>query len=291
MRPSLAHRCAAARVRFIRFSALVITCAVLGIGVYGPGLADWAAARAVFSGAAAYVHADNAAPPSGLLPAAERRRATPSTRIALTAAQQALTHAGLDAKTVPAVFGSSSGNPDIIHDICAMMAAGDYQISPTKFHNSVHNAASGYYSIAVASHSAVTSLCAFDGTATAALLETAVQAIAAHSPVLMVCYDLPYPFPLSEARPTVDAWSLALVLAPPEFGSAVARLTLTDGAASDTKRSSDTVLAEPQLELIRRGNPTARMLPLFAALAQPGSSEIVLRQGNGRVLFVASSAC
>ena len=98
-----------------------------------------------------------------------------------------------------------------------MLAAGDYQISPTKFHNSVHNAASGYYSIAVASHSAVTSLCAFDGTATAALLETAVQAIAAHSPVLMVCYDLPYPFPLSEARPTVDAWSLALVLAPPEF--------------------------------------------------------------------------
>ena len=291
MRPSLAHRCAAGRVRFIRFSALVITCAVLGIGVYGPGLADWEAARAVFSGAAAYVHADNAAPPSGLLPAAERRRATPSTRIALTAAQQALTHAGLDAKTVPAVFGSSSGNPDIIHDICEMLAAGDYQISPTKFHNSVHNAASGYYSIAVASHSAVTSLCAFDGTATAALLETAVQAIAAHSPVLMVCYDLPYPFPLSDARPTVDAWSLALVLAPPEFGSAGARLTLTDGAASDTKNASDTVLAEPQLESIRRGNPTARMLPLLAALAQPGSSEIVLRQGNGRVLLVASSAC
>ena len=116
-----------------------------------------------------------------VLPSRERRRATPSTRIALTTAQQALTHAGLDAKAVPAVFGSSSGNPDIIHDICAMLAAGDYLISPTKLHNSVHNAASGYYSIAVASHRAVTSLCAFDGTATAALLETAVQAIAADS--------------------------------------------------------------------------------------------------------------
>ena len=248
-------------------------------------------ACAVLTGAAAYVRADNAAPPSGLLPPAERRRATPSTRFALTAAQQALTHAALDATAVPAVFGSSSGNPDIIHDICAMLAAGDYQISPTKFHNSVHNAASGYYSIAVASHRAVTSLCALDGTATAALLETAVQAIAADSPVLMVCYDLPYPFPLSEARPTIDAWSLALVLAPPKFERAVAQITLMDGAGSAAEHAADTVLVDPLLESIRLGNPTARMLPLFAALARPIASEVILRQGNGRTLRVAAAAC
>ena len=260
----------------------------MGIGVYGPGLADWTAAREALSGAAAYVRADNAAPASGLLPAAERRRATPSTRIALTAAQQALTHAGLDATDVPAVFGSSSGNPDIIHDICAMLAAGDYQISPTKFHNSVHNAASGYYSIAVASHRAVTSLCAFDGTAPASLLEAAVQAIAAQTPVLMVCYDLPYPFPLSEARPTIDAWALALVIAPREFEPAVARLTLTD--RSDLE-AIDTALTDVALESVRLGNPTARMLPLFAALAQPTGCEVVLRQGNGRPLHVAVAPC
>ena len=269
----------------------MIACAVLGIGVYGPGLVDWTAAREVFSGGAAYVRTDTIAPPSSLLPPAERRRATPSTRIALTTAQQALTQAGLDAREVPAVFGSSSGNPDIIHDICAMLAAGDYQISPTKFHNSVHNAASGYYSIAVASHSPVTSLCALDGTATAALLEAAVQANAAGSPVLMVCYDLPYPFPLSEARPTVDAWSLALVLAPTEFEHAVARVTLTDCAELGPADAPDTVLADPKLESIRRGNPTARMLPLFAALAQPEACNVVLRQGNGRPLCVATSRC
>ena len=260
----------------------------MGVGVFGPGLVDWRAARQVLSGTAAYVRADNSAPASGLLPAAERRRATPSTRIALTAAQQALTHAGLDASAVPAVFGSSSGNPDIIHDICAMLAAGDYQISPTKFHNSVHNAASGYYSIAVASHRAVTSLCAFDGTAPAVLLEAAVQAIAEQTPVLMVCYDLPYPFPLSEARPTIDAWALALVLAPTAFEPAVARLTLLDGAE---QAAPDTALTDIALESIRLGNPTARMLPLFAALAQPNVSEIVLRQGNGRPLRVTVAPC
>ncbi len=285
----------------------MIDCAVLGIGVFGPGLADWPAARAVLSGSAAYARTDNSALPSGLLPLAERRRATPSTRIALTAAQQALTHANLDAKTVPAVFGSSSGNPDIIHDICAMLATGDYQISPTKFHNSVHNAASGYYSIAVASHSAVTSLCAFDGTAPAALLEAAVQATADQTPVLMVCYDVPYPFPLSEARPTVDAWALSLVLAPPGFASAAAQLTLTDAAddVADTALAdaaddvADTALADAALESARIGNPTARLLPLFEALAQPKSSahwsahwsEVVLRQGNGRAMRVRTSPC
>jgi len=265
----------------------VIACAVLGIGVYGPGLADWTAARDVFSGVAAYVRTDNIAPPSGLLPAAERRRATPSTRIALTTAQQALTQAGVDAKKVPAVFGSSSGNPDIIHDICAMLASGDYQISPTKFHNSVHNAASGYYSIAVASHSAVTSLCALDGTATAALLEAAVQANAAGSPVLMVCYDLPYPFPLSEVRPSIDGWAVALVLAPPDHPSASARLTLSD--APD--KTADTTLNDPALEAARLGNPTARFLSLLSALAQPVSGDVVLRQGNGRGFRVQTLPC
>ncbi len=265
----------------------MIHCAVLGIGVHGPGLADWATARGVLSGSAAYVRSDNVAPPSSLLPAAERRRATPSTRIALTAAHQALTHAQVDATRVPAVFGSSSGNPDIIHDICAMLAAGDYQISPTKFHNSVHNAASGYYSIAVASHCAVTSLCAFDGTAAAALLEAAVQATADRTPVLMVCYDLPYPFPLCEARPTLDAWALALVLAPPDGASTGPQLILTD-ASND---AADTSLADTALEAARLGNPTARLLPLFAALAQSGSSEVVLRQGNGRALRVHAAPC
>ncbi len=266
----------------------MIACAVLGIGVFGPGLSDWPVARAVLSGAAAYVRTDNAAPASSLLPSAERRRATPATRIALTAAQQALIHAGLDPVQVPAVFASSSGNPDIIHDICAMLAADDYQISPTKFHNSVHNAASGYYSIAVGSHRAVTSLCALDGTATAALLETAVQAIEADTPVLMVSYDLPYPFPLSEARPTVDAWALALVVAPATFKPAIAQLRLSDGGTHD---AVDTALSNPLLESIREGNPTARMLPLFAALAQSGLSEVVLRQGNGRALRVSTAAC
>ncbi|MGH6610207.1 MAG: beta-ketoacyl synthase chain length factor [Burkholderiaceae bacterium] len=264
----------------------MIGCGVLGIGVFGPGLADWPAARAVFEGSVPYERGETPVPSSDLLPPAERRRATPSTRIALTVAQQALTHAQLDATSMPAVFASSSGNPDIIHDICAMLATGDYQISPTKFHNSVHNAASGYYSIAVKSHCAVTSLCAFDDTGTAALLEAAMQASANDAPVLMVCYDLPYPFPLSEARPTVDAWALALVLAPSGSDAAVAQLTLRDTGED----CADTELIDAALNTARAGNPTARLLPLLSAIARP-PSQVVLRQGSGRALIVDIAPC
>lgn len=257
-------------------------CSVLGIGIFGPGFESWPAAQAVFSGNSKYQRTDSAPPAPNLLPAAERRRATAPTRIALTAAHEALTQSGVDAQRVPAVFSSSSGNPGIIHDLCEMLAAGDYQISPTQFHNSVHNAASGYYSIAVASHRPVTTLCAFDGSGAAALLEAAVQATTSEGPVLMVCYDLPYPSPLWESRPTADNWAIALVMAPPSFARSLAQIELADMGAAPT----DTTLSDPALEAARANNPAARLLPLVSALAQSHIVDIVLRQGNGRALGV-----
>lgn len=262
-------------------------CSVSGIGLLGPGFESWPAAQAVFSGAAQYQRTDSAPPPTNLLPAAERRRATPPTRIALTAAHEALMHSGVDAENVPAVFSSSSGNPEIIHDLCTMLAAGDYQISPTRFHNSVHNAASGYYSIAVESHRAVTTLCAFDGSGPAALLEAVVQATTTEAPVLMVCFDLPYPSPLWEARQTFDNWAVALVVAPPAFAGARAQIELADVGPA----ASDSTLSDPALEAARTGNPAARLLPLLSALAHSDASEIMLRQGNGRALRVGVSPC
>ena len=260
----------------------MIECAVLGVGVHGPGIGNWPAARAIFVGEATYARTDDAVAAPGLLPPAERRRATPSTRIALAAAQQALQQAEVDAKDVPAVFGSDSGNPEIIHEICAMLAGGDHEISPTKFHNSVHNAASGYYSIAVASHCAVSSICALDGTAAATLLEAAVQAGSEDTAVLTVCYDLPYPYPLSLARPTEDAWAIALVLAPVNHPRAIAQLQLADVEP----QAAETTLPDPVLEAARRGNPAARLLPLLHALVQPRGTRLVLRQGSGRALEV-----
>lgn len=248
-------------------------CAVLGVGVFGPGLPDWSTARGVLRGEAGYAHAANAVPPATLLPPAERRRATSSTRLALTAAQEALAGSGVDPRAVPAVFASSSGSAEMLHDICAMLAAGDDQISPTKFHNSVHNAASGYYSIAVGSRRGATSICAYDDSAAAGLLEAMVQAVDGNEPVLLVSFDLPYPFPLSLARPIEDAWAIGLVLSPGAAGPQIA--VRLDGAAPES------TLDIASLESARRHNPAARLLPLLAALARGGAQQVVLAQKNG----------
>ncbi len=114
---------------------------VNGIGLFGPGLPDWPQGREVLAGRAPYQPVVAPPPPAELLPATERRRATPSTRVALAVAQQALRAAAaagatIDPHALPTVFATSSGNPDILHDLCEMLAAGDTQISPTKFHNS-----------------------------------------------------------------------------------------------------------------------------------------------------------
>ena len=74
-------------------------------------------------------------------------------------------------------------------------------VSPTRFTNSVHNAAAGCWHIAVASRASSTSLCAFDGSFGAGLIEAATSVHLSGQPVLLVASDSPYPEPLNSVRP------------------------------------------------------------------------------------------
>jgi len=244
---------------------------ILGVGLWGPGLAQWSDAQSMLLAPSSWTP-NNAmsTPPATLLPSAERRRATLATRLALSAAQQALTQAKADAHQVAAVFASSSGSADVIHDICSMLAENDDQISPTKFHNSVHNAASGYYSIAVGSHRPTTSVCAYDDSAPIGLLEAAVQASTSRKPVLFVSFDTPYPFPLSAVRPIADGWACALLLATEPGTSPIAQCHLS---THPQKMSPETHMQDLHLENARVSNPTARLLPLLTAIARRDSSQ------------------
>jgi hypothetical protein len=78
----------------------------------------------------------------------------------------------------------------------------------------VHNAPSGYYSIAMKAKLGATSLVRGPWTFAAGLLGAAVQALCDDVPVLFVCYDSPLPAPLSEVMPVVEATAIALVIAP-----------------------------------------------------------------------------
>ena len=244
-----------------------LSAVVRGVAVWGPGLEGWAASRAVLAGAEPYAPRDSVAPAPAILPPTERRRAGPVVRLALAVAQEAAASSGLPPGDLRSVFGSSNGDGMVVGGILDAMArgpAGERVVSPTQFHNSVHNAAAGYWSIANGSRQPATCLGAHDCTWAASLLKAMVEVAAERQPVLLCCYDHPLPPPLDVLRPTVAAFGAGLVLAPDGAGP-VLRLHLGDGPA-------DRIPLGDGLDALMGGNAAARALPLLAALARGGAS-------------------
>ena len=236
---------------------------VESVGVVGPGLADWKSASAALRSPAAYTAAETSLPRLDVLPAAERRRTGMPVKLALAAGLDALTGSFRRADSLPTVFTSSGGDGQVLHEICETLATPERQVSPTRFHNSVHNAPAGYWSIATQSRKPSTSLCAYDWSFAAGLLEAAAQVVVDHDAVLLLSFDLPYPQPMHTQRPIHGILGIALVLARDQGVQAIARLDmqLTDQPARPTP------CADAQLERLRANNPTGRALPLLATLA------------------------
>lgn len=231
------------------------------VGLCGPGLAGWEASLSVLRGTAPYVVAATLIAASDRLPAAERRRVGTPVKLALAVAEDALRSGAHDASDLLSVFSSSGGDGDNCHLICEALAGSERLLSPTRFTNSVHNAPSGYWGIALKARRASTSLCAFDGSFSAGLLEAATQAVSAQAPVLLIAYDTPYPEPLRAARPIAHSLGVALLLGPKPTPMSLVALQISLG-----RRIPDT-LADTQLEALRCNVPAARSLPLLQALA------------------------
>src|SRR4029079_2061631 len=121
---------------------------------------------------------------------------------------------GLGADTLSVVFVSSDGDGDIVHRLCSALATPAAAVSPTDFHNSVHNAATGYWSIGAHSPAASTALCAYDASFAAGLLEAPCQIAIESGRFLLMPVALPYPPPLAPHRPVNHGFAAALVLEP-----------------------------------------------------------------------------
>lgn len=257
---------------------------VEGIGLVGPGLAGWSRAREMLAGFARYTSTPSVIPTAEALPAVERRRAGKSVRISLAAGLEAAAAAGRSARDMGVVFASSTGDGENVHAICEMLASSDRLISPTRFHNSVHNAPSGYWGIATGSQRSADSLAAYDASFGAGVVE-AMSRIAAHpeEPVLLIAYDAPYPEPLNATRPIPDAFAVALALASPQQAGRGATITLESGGTE-----SD-VLDDPGLEALRRAIPAARSLPLLRLLARENKGQATLDYFEGLALTLRCS--
>lgn len=258
------------------------------IGLLGPGLDDWEQARPVLAGLAAWHSAATRVPQPLSLPPAERRRCGLATKAALAVAQQALKSAPPPGDRLASVFTSSGGDGVNCHEICAALASADRGISPTRFHNSVLNAPSGYWSISTGAMAASTVLCAHDGSFAAGLLEALTQVEADARPVLLLAYDTRYPEPLFSLRPIPDTFGVGLLLTPAPRVAGLARITL-DPATCLTDRPADTCPA-PEMEQLRAGIPAARCLPLMRALARSETRDVTLDYLEGLQLRVGVEA-
>jgi len=243
---------------------------IAGVGLIAPGLPDWRAARAVLRGEQPYAPAASILPAPALLPPAERRRASRIVKLSLAAGLEAIAQAGADAATLATVFTASGADGHNCHALCEQLASDDRQVSPTRFHNSVHNAAAGYWGIATGSMAPCQVICAFDASFGAGLLDALAQVVLARQPVLLIAYDGEYPEPMHAKRDTPDCGAVALLLTAERNERTLASVRVEPTADAAVP------MADVGLETLRTSIPALRGLPLLGQLANGTSGQVCL---------------
>ncbi len=251
-----------------------LTASIEGIGFWASGLPSWQAACA-FAASGALPDDAPRKPAPQLLAANERRRAPESVAVALEVALAACAQAGRDPSRLASVFASTHGDLAITDYICATLASEPRTLSPTKFHNSVHNAAAGYWTIGNACMQATTAISAFDASFAQGLVEALTQLADGADAVLLAAYDTEAVGPLETMSHSRGLLGGALVLSHADGGTRL-RATPVDG---------EPARAETALARHAAGNSMAPMLPLFDALAS-GGDVALLKAGPGRLLRV-----
>lgn len=251
---------------------------IAGIGLMAPGLPSWGEAQAVLRGDQPWQAGElPLAKPASLNPG-ELRRLPAQVKLAVAVAEAACADAGMAASELPTVFASGQGDLATTDYMCKTLARAPAAMSPTKFHNSVHNAASGHWSIASGCRAASTAVSSEQFSFAAGLHQAAVQVLADDTPVLLVAYDTASAAHglVGELRPMAQPFALALVLAP-----GGARLSLQQGPAK-----ADSACFNASLETLRAQNFIARSLPVLESLAAGSSRTVDLALSTGLSLRV-----
>lgn len=242
-----------------------------GVAFWAPGLPGWDIARAAFRSEAAPVAPPAPRPAPDLLAPIQRRRAPDTVTLALEVASRAVAQAGLAATQLPSVFVSAHGDLGINDHMCSTLAEAPTLVSPTKFHNSVHNAASGYWTMATSCTQASTALTAFEHSFAAGLLEAATQCAADDRAVLLVGYDVEARGALRSVTRSRGLLAAALVLSPRRSERSQASLawSLQVGVAT-----ACTLRSEAARSLV--DNAMVDAVPVFEALASQDQETLLM---------------
>lgn len=199
-----------------------------------------------------------------LIPAGMRRRTSMTTRMAITAAKHACTQANSDTQNLASVFASLGGEIQVTDALCRLLPDENELLSPTQFHNSVHNTTAGYWGILNKCQAPTTAIAAADDTFAMGLIEVWAQLQQEPGERLLVCYD--------------ELWPQ--YLAPPigqsAFACAFVLSTETDQSIGAITMPQVSQLTQQDLQVdwvkLTESAPAAAVVPLLLALQdeQPG---------------------
>ena len=254
------------------------------VSVIAPGLTDKEKTRLILSGDDAWSFENMPPLKPEMLPANERRRTTNLIKLALECMQHVLKDSD-DLNTVSTVFASSDGDLGIVDKLCSALATEDKMVSPTLFHNSVHNAPAGYWSIAASMKGPSTSISAADATFMSGLQDAVAQVEIEGGSVLFVAYDYPAPPLLDHCRHFGHPLAIALRIGDTAEHKVLGTIDLK-GRIVDAEVS---VCRNKSLEVLRAATPVGCGLPLVEALIRRARMQVNLPYLRGEVFQVVVS--
>lgn len=226
------------------------------VGVLAPGIGSLAELLALRSRGGASSHAALELPSPAALPANERRRASQAVRLTLACAEQALRDSPFAADTLRMVFASDEGTGEVCQQMLETLAT-TRQVSPLLFHNSVHNAPSGYFSIGYRNRQSATSVSLGAQSFASGLLCAASEASVTGQPVLLLAYDPAMTGPMNALLPVVQATATAWVI-----------------DANETTAQSRSVLGSFELSLHAAAGDAGAALPAWLPATWAANSSV-----------------
>lgn len=256
---------------------------IASIGAWGSNFENWGQLKQLLNGEQGEAHGLKGPKPE-IIPANERRRAPLPVRLAVETSWQATQGSTYDAKDLSCVFVSGLGDTQLTDYMCKVLAGENKALSPTKFHNSVHNAAAGYWTISTGCMQAANSVAGFDESVSLTLLEALIQADAQQRPMLLTFYDAPSSEVLKKLLKNEQSFSVSLVMVPS---------SLSDKAANFSMSVEQEPSAWPkaswsnELNECYQSNPVARVLSLLSLLTSDeldGSVSMPLSEGTSLII-------
>lgn len=244
-----------------------LRCKVAGIGAWGSYFDSWDALQGLLQGNDT-PETRNKGPKPDVIPANERRRAPLPVRLAVESSWQATQSAGVSPDALTCVFVSGLGDTDLTDYMCKTLASEHKELSPTKFHNSVHNAPAGYWTISTKTMRAANSVAGFEESVSLTLLEAMIQCESEGVPLLVTLYDAPVADVLKPLLANQEAFAFSLILYP--MSADVAGIPIRANVVNEKVASWPELTNQTSyISSLYTDNPSAKVLCLAELLMQP----------------------